>query len=132
VLPRDLRITGQARIEMRRRGIFDVPLYVADLHVEGTFVLPSEGARVSLTSADGAAGWDRAQLAIGLTDVGAIRAASSLRLGGVDHALEPGPGTAGFLETGLHTAIPEARPGAMVPFSVDLTLGGHGRLSFVP
>jgi inner membrane protein len=132
VLPRDLRITGQARIEMRRRGIFDVPLYVADLHVEGTYVFPAEGAHASMSSADGAAGWDRAQLAIGLSDVGAIRAASSLRLGGVDHALAPGPGAAGFLETGLHAAVPEARPGVTLPFSVDLTIGGHGRLSFVP
>jgi inner membrane protein len=132
VLPRDLRVTGRARIEMRRRGIFDVPLYVSDLHVEGTFVLPSEAAGASGAAGDGLAGWERTQIAFGLSDVGAIRAASPLRLAGVDQALEPGPGAAGFLETGLHAAVPRARAGATLPFSLDVTIGGHGRLSFVP
>jgi len=129
VLPRDVHITGKARIEIRRRGIFDVPLYVADLHVEGTVVLPPES---SAASEDGVPGWSRAQIAFGLTDVGAIRSASPVRVGGVELALEPGAGAATFLETGLHAAVPGARAGATLPFSVDLTFNGHGRLSFVP
>ena len=132
LLPRDLRITGRARIEMRHRGIFDVPLYVADLRVEGTFVLPSDGASPSSPSRDGVAGWASTQVALGLSDVGAIRAASPLHIGGVDRAFEPGPGAASFLDAGLHSAVPGAGPGATLPFSLDLTFGGHGRLSFVP
>ena len=36
-LPRMLSVRGRVDMEVRRRGIFDVPLYVARLHVEGTF-----------------------------------------------------------------------------------------------
>jgi inner membrane protein len=132
ILPRDVRITGRARIEIRRRGIFDVPLYVADLHVEGSFVLPADATGTSAASGDGVPGWSRAEIAVGLTDVGAIRAASPLRFGGADQPLEPGAGAASFLETGLHAAVPAARGGVTLPFSFDLTFNGHGRLSFVP
>jgi inner membrane protein len=131
ILPRDLRVTGKATLETRRRGIFDVPLYVAQLHVEGTFVLPADGERAT-ASVETAVGWERAQVAFGLSDVGAIRSASALRLGDTERALEPGPGAAGFLDAGLHAAVAGARPGATIPFAVDLTFGGHGRLSFVP
>src|SRR5215813_14078673 len=41
VLPRKLVIQGRAETEVRRRGIFDVPLYVAQLHVEASFVVPA-------------------------------------------------------------------------------------------
>lgn len=131
VLPRELHVTGKARIETRRRGIFDVPLYVADLHLEGTFVLPPDSDHTK-GSAGVVARWDRAQVAIGLTDVGAIRNASPLRLGDADQSLEPGPGAASFLDSGLHAAAVGAKPGVTLPFSVDLTFGGHGRLAFVP
>lgn len=131
VLPRELHVTGKARIETRRRGIFDVPLYVADLHLEGTFVLPTDHDRTK-GNTEVVANWDQAQVAIGLTDVGAIRHASALRLGDAGQTLEPGPGTAGFLDSGLHAAAVGAKPGATLRFSVDLTFGGHGRLAFVP
>jgi inner membrane protein len=133
VLPRELSITGRARIETRRRGIFEVPLYVADVHVEGTLVLPDDAAaRTAGLAAGDVPHWDRAELALGLSDVGAIRAASSLKIGDASRVLEPGPGAAGFLQAGLHAAIPQVSPGATIPFSVDVTFGGHGRLSFVP
>src|SRR4051812_42334411 len=62
-LPRTLILRGRVDTETRRRGIFDVPLYVARLHVEGTFVLPA-GALP-----------ERASVSVGLSDAKAIRAA---------------------------------------------------------
>ena len=39
-LPRDLHIEGQLATEMRHRGIFEVPVYVARLHLSGRFDRP--------------------------------------------------------------------------------------------
>jgi inner membrane protein len=123
-LPRTLSVRGRVDTEVRRRGIFDVPLYVSRLHVEGTFVVPT-GKETRL--------WDRASVAIGLSEAKPIRAASALSLGERKVPWEPGAGDAPYLENGLHVAVafPDAA-GSAIPFAFDLTLAGSGRLAIVP
>jgi inner membrane protein len=121
-LPRTLSVRGRVDTEVRRRGIFDVPLYVARLHVEGTLLVPP-----------GDLLRDRASLAFGLSDPKAIRAASPVSLGDRKLIWEPGPGDAPFLESGVHVAVPiSAPPDRALPFAFDLTVAGSGRLAIVP
>ena len=129
-LPRALSIRGRADTEVRRRGIFDVPLFVAQLRIEGTFVLPDE-SQFAARPED--IQWQRASLSFGIADPKAIRACSPLSFGERRAWFEPGPGEAAYLGSGLHVPLPgPGRPGASVPFSFELTLGGSGRLAVVP
>jgi len=124
-------IEGRAPTEVRRRGIFDVPLYVATLKITGTFVVPGDAA---FNSAAADILWKRTSLSLGIADPRAIRAASPLVWGTNELAFEPGPGDAGSLPAGVHVALPQEtlKPGQTVGFTVEVTLGGSGRLSFVP
>lgn len=129
-LPRALSIRGRADTEVRRRGIFDVPLFVAQLRIEGSFALP-DASEFAARPED--IQWQRASLSFGIADPKAIRACSPLSIGERRAAFEPGPGEAAYLGSGLHVLLPApGRPGAVLPFSFDLTLGGSGRLAVVP
>lgn len=128
-LPRTLSVRGRADVEVRRRGIFDVPVFVAQLHVEGALVVP-EAARFAVSADDIL--WQRASVSLGISDPKAIRACSPLSIGGRQLAFEPGPGDAA-LASGLNLPLPlHEKPGTTLPFSFDLTLGGSSRLSVVP
>jgi len=119
-LPRTLKLRGRVDTEVRRRGIFDVPLYIARLHLEAQFALP-EAAAIAPQGEDVV--WKSAVLTYGISDPKAIRSISGL-------AWEPGAGD-NLLPAGLHVALPATRPGpSTVEF--DLTLGGSGRLAVVP
>lgn len=120
-LPRALSIRGRASTEVRRRGIFDVPLYTAQLHVEATFALP-EAAQIARHGEE--VMWRNATLAYGISDPKAIRAVSGI-------AWEPGAGDDDLLSAGLHAALPATHPGP-ASFAFDLTLGGSSRLVMVP
>jgi inner membrane protein len=129
-LPRVLSVRGRADTEVRRRGIFDVPLFAAQLRIEGSFVLPEPG-QFAARAED--IQWQRASLSIGVADPKAIRACSPLSWGDRRAPFEPGPGDVGGLGSGLHVLLADpGRLGAVVPFSFDLTLGGSGRLAVVP
>jgi len=128
-LPRTLSVGGRADIEVRRRGIFDMPLFVAQLHVEGTFLVP-DASQFAAKPRDIL--WHDASLAVGVGDPRAIRTASPLTAGSRRTAFEPGPGDARFLGTGLHAPLPNPGPGTVLSFAFDLTVAGSGRLTFVP
>ncbi len=120
-LPRTLSVRGRASTEVRRRGIFDVPLYTAQLHVEASFAVP-EAAQIAGRGEE--VMWKNATLALGVSDPKAIRAASGF-------AWEPGTGDDDLLAAGLHASIPAAHAGP-ANFAFDLALGGSGRLVVVP
>lgn len=120
-LPRTLNVRCRADTEVRRRGIFDVPLYTAQVHVEASFVLPDAA---QLSPAGGEVLWKNATLAYGISDPKAIRAASGVQW-------EPGTGDDNLLAAGLHAALPATRAGP-ASFAFDLTVAGSGRLVFVP
>jgi inner membrane protein len=118
-LPRTLTVSGRVATEVRRRGIFDVPLYTAELHVEAAFVVPEAE---SFAGRDEVL-WKNATLALGISDPKAIRSASGF-------AWQPGAPD-DLLAAGLHAPLPTVRPGP-ARFVFDLTLGGSSRLVVVP
>lgn len=118
-LPVSLSVRARAATEVRRRGIFDVPLYTAQLHVQARFAVPEAAG----FAGRGEVIWKNATLAYGISDPKAIRAASGL-------AWEPGAGD-DLLSAGLHAPVPAAQAGTTA-FTFDLTLAGSGRLAFVP
>jgi inner membrane protein len=144
-LPETLEVTVQAAPEKRRRGIFEVTLYSAEVHVEGSFRRPE------LTANAGAAGfagwrirpedvlWGEAQLAVELPALRGLteQVALSWTAGGRTEEVRFQAGTAplGLFGPsaeggGIRAPLPEARAGGR--FALDLLLKGGRSLGFLP
>src|SRR5512147_2822194 len=75
VLPERVAIHGTMTSEVRRRGIFSVPVYRLGMQVEGEFARPRLD---ELRVAPGDVDWRRAHLAVGVSDARAIQEATTL------------------------------------------------------
>ena len=64
-LPEHLSVRGQLDTEMRYRGIYEVPVYVADLKINGQFA-PPDLARLGIEPQD--VDWDEAYLSVAIAD----------------------------------------------------------------
>jgi inner membrane protein len=132
VLPETLAIEGDLKTEIRRRGIFDVPLYVTHLTLRGSIRLP---APADFPSDTDEIEWNRMTLATGLTNPRAIRDEASLVWNGQAETLEPGVGSADFLDSGIHAVVASdaaGAPGSSVPFIFKLSLAGSDSLGLLP
>src|SRR5262249_22606321 len=91
VLPDTLAVDGTLATEVRRRGIFDVPLYVARIGLRGVIRLPDRSAFPDDTAV---IQWDRMTLDLGLSDPRALRENVMLEWGDASIGLEAGVGAA--------------------------------------
>lgn len=131
-LPETLKVDGRLFPELRRRGIFEVPVYRADLHVSGTFQRPSF-AEWEVPPQDIL--WDRAWLSIGVPDMRGIRRNVRLVWAGRALQLAPGGGVTGLWATGLRVPVSGLAQGPerqAYPFAFDLALRGSQQLRFLP
>lgn len=124
ILPETLDGTLSARITERRRGIFTVPVYSADITLEAGFAVPDVAA---LMGTGAAPLWDQARIELGLTTNSGIRGETTLTRGGRPVRLEPMSGGA----TGIAGAVGDPR-GAGQDYRLTLTLNGAERLMVVP
>src|SRR5438093_5414145 len=128
-LPKRLRVTGRIESEMRSRGIFSVPVYTANFSIDGEFGRPN---LPELGIDPASVAWSRAHLAIGITDVRAIREQSAITWNGSQASFLPG--TDGFIEgsSGIHTVIPAAADDSGYKFAFPLSLNGSVGLYLTP
>jgi inner membrane protein len=129
VLPEQLTIHGRMKSEVRRRGIFSVPVYRLGLQVEGEFARPRLG---ELRVAPGDVDWGRAHLAVGVSDARAIQEATTLTWN--DRQIGFLPGTGGFVEggTGIHAPVVLTDTARRIRFAFPLALNGSLRADVVP
>jgi len=133
VLPQNLAVEGVLATETRRRGIFDVPLYVARMSLSGSFRLPS---RTEFPADTAEVRWGQATLAVALGDPKAIRDDVVLLWSGqrLDD-VRPGLGGLGLYDAGLHASAPIAAahpPQEPLPFAFELSLAGSDGVSILP
>ncbi|HEY1076761.1 MAG TPA: cell envelope integrity protein CreD [Fontimonas sp.] len=135
LLPENLVIEARLDTEERRRGIFSVPVYGAQLQIRGNFQRPDVDSWVG---AGNQPLWDEAELQIGLSDVRAIHADGALIWNGEAHALEPSAGH-GAPAAGVHVPIGRWLAGGDVfgddghsAFALNLKFNGSGALHFAP
>ncbi len=128
-LPETLAIEGEIAPDIRHRGIYEAVVYTADLKMTGRFNAADVNS-LELVPADLL--WDKAWIALGLSDLRGTQAALSLDLAGKSLSLEPGTRSA-FPQSGLHADVvglsADTAPGE---FSLHLKLNGSGRISFLP
>lgn len=128
-LPKTLRASGRIDVETRSRGIFSVPVYKLDLSMEGDFGQPNlQELGIDPAIVD----WGRAQLAVGISDVRAIREQSAVTWN--DHSTSFLPGTGAFTEggMGIHAPVVVSPEGTGAPFSFTLSLNGSSGVFLAP
>ncbi len=128
-LPARFEATGTLTVSERHRGIFRVPVYVAELAIGGEFQpdttpLGLDGATFE---------WNRARVVMDVSDPHGLRSAPVWRADEVDTIFAPAAPRAG--EWGgmeAPVSIAAAGPGTRLAFRVTLALQGSGRLALVP
>jgi inner membrane protein len=120
-LPQQLRIRGSINSELRHRGIFSIPVYKVGLTLEGEFTRPSF-SELGLEPA--AIAWERAQLAIGISDARAIQQETAVTWNGKPFSFLPGTGAFTDGGTGIHAVVGLTNGVQRVQFSFPLSLNG--------
>ncbi|MEJ2089953.1 MAG: inner membrane CreD family protein [Gammaproteobacteria bacterium] len=121
-LPSTLNLDAEVAHQYRRRSIYEVPVYSANLGFSGSFAAldarPADEQReVRL---------DRARLVVGISHTQAISNASTATVG--DREIAFGPGTdQTWVGTGIHVLLDDYRGKAM-NFSFDLAVKGTSKL----
>lgn len=131
-LPESLKVDGSLQPEMRRRAIFEVAVYRADLHGSGTFLRPSF-TEWEIPPQDIL--WDKAWLSIGIPDMRGILRGVKLIWAGKALQLAPGGGVSGLWTNGLRVPISglgQASEKQTLDFAFDLAIHGSETLSFLP
>ena len=132
ILPAEVNFDARLDPEVRYRGIYRLALYAAPVSIQGSFALPAAadfGPNVH------AIHWEKAWLALGISDLKSIFEESPMQWNGKP-ALPYQPGTklGGVLGSGFHTAVPmqQEAAGTRQNFSLQLKVRGSGGLSFTP
>lgn len=87
VLPQDLSIEANVASDELHRGIYDVPVYAAGVHVTGHF--PAVDVSLQTDQFD-TVRWDEAFVVLSLGDTRGIRSSIPFTLEGEAHSFEPG------------------------------------------
>ncbi|MDH4261210.1 MAG: cell envelope integrity protein CreD, partial [Gammaproteobacteria bacterium] len=128
-LPDRLTVGGTVNTEIRKRGIFSVPVYKADLTLSGRFSRPDFS---DLGVEPAAIAWDRAHLVVGISDTRAIQQETAVSWNGAQVAFVPGTG--GFTDagSGIHAVVGFDAKAEAVDFSLPLALNGSRGVYFTP
>ena len=123
--PETLNLTADARSQIRRRGIFEVPVYAADMEMAFNF----DFARVEgLVGPNETILWTRASLAVFMPATRSFTGQAILSAGGRQFDLEPG--TPVEHTSGIHAALGDPR--GAPEFTLNMGLNGANEMSFSP
>ncbi len=129
MLPESLSITSTAAPDVRNRGIYEIVVYNAEVHLSGKFVLHAFN---SLNIKPENILWEEASLLIGISDLKGIRENVVVRWDGKPHQAEPGISGNDVVNSGI-TIKPVIAAGKMTyEFSTAVSINGSGDLQFVP
>lgn len=119
--PNDFTAALVTRTQERKRGIFVVPVYTADISMQFDFLAD---AAISVLTGDEELHWDKAEVRLFLTANRSLRGAARLTRNGNDLALEPLP-AGDNRETGIFAKAGDPRGAG----GYDLTLSVNGAQS---
>ena len=128
VLPAEIEMEISVEHQLRRRSIYEVPVYEAMLKFRGMFA-PSAQELGQLELA-----WDQARVIVGIGQTQAISFMSPLTVAGgagnVPEVFKFASSTGeSWLPQGVHASLGALSPGAELPFEFELRLKGTQNLS---
>jgi inner membrane protein len=127
-LPGLYRIDGDLRVEERKRGIFKVPVYTAELGISGDF---STGEITDFLASRGY----RAKEAMIVISLGSNRGISSitdLKYGGQEYPFQAGGATLNLFQGEIIASVPLPAESKTIPFSLNMTLKGGRAFTTLP
>jgi len=127
LLPDSLRIRSSARVEMRQRGIYRVPVFRAATGFTAAFTLPPRFGMDQRRLVEE----PRAEVVFGVSDPRGIRAIPQVKVDGAILEARPGAGL-GWLRNGFSVTLPPGAAGRRVALDGTLELLGTDRLLFLP
>ena len=128
-LPERLEARGELDSEIRNRGIFSIPVYQLGLTVEGEFARPSFS---ELGVEPAAIAWERAHLAVGISDARAIQEETAVSWNDKQVSFRPGTGAFTDAGTGIHATVGVADAMERFKFSFPLSLNGSVGVYLTP
>lgn len=129
ILPETLNILSKANPEMLHRGIFDVVVYNSKIKVNGKF---STLELIKSNIDPAMIQWDKAKVAIGLSDLKGLKNNPIIRLENENYEVEPDLTSLKLFSNNL-VILPNLSRGknTALNFSFDLDLRGSEKLSFL-
>jgi inner membrane protein len=129
-LPKTISVEGRLTPTIRYRGIYKAVLYGARIDLSGRFTRP-DFANLDIDEKN--VQWNRATIALGISDMTGIREAITLDLKSTRLAVNPGVENHDVVDSGVSVRLPRglART-ATVPFALKLDLNGSDQIQFVP
>ncbi len=128
-LPQTLAINSKVLHEYRYRGIYKVPLYQANIAIDGTFAKPDFN-KWGIAAEDIL--WNEARLMLNVSDVRAIQKQFKLRWDKQDIAFEPGSNHPDINAPGFHAPLKGYLDKDVYHFAIQLKLNGSEGLYFSP
>ena len=130
VLPDTLKVDASADPGIRTVGLYDTPVYTANVKISGEFV-NRDFAQLLVEKQGREVKWGEARMLVLNSESRALRAVDDLEVAGerLPVAADSYAGSAG-----ISTSVPVAalRESATIPFRLKLTLAGSSQLSFLP
>ena len=128
-LPDSLNVDGMITTEERYRGIYKVPVYNAEMKLDGEFTVP---AYYDVTENRENITWGKPYILLGISDIRGINRSLRMKIDGKEQEVLPGSQTS-FLPQGVHVPMPANHvTGQSFSFNVDLSLNGMQSISFLP
>lgn len=126
LLPEDFAITVSNESEIRKRGIFDIPVYTSKITAEAHFAIPDIADQLQPNEV---AQWERARLIVALRHNKGLQSEAQIAHGDKPLALEPLEAT--HRMEGIGAAIGDPR-NTDLRFNIDLTLRGSESVTVTP
>ncbi len=128
-LPDELSIKGEIIPHIRYRSIYEVVLYNTKLELTGSFTKPK---LLELNIKAENVLWNRASIAMSISDVKGIRDGVGLTFNGSKVAMNPGVETSEVMAAGISAKVRMTKDIKKYPFVLTLALNGSRNLQFVP
>lgn len=128
-LPESLNIEAKLNEQFRKRGLYNSLVYTADINLSSRFSTPNVAA---LSDYIDKIHWDKAYLAIGLSDTRAINAVSSLKWDGKEQTLSPGTQLLNLLQEGFHARLDGFLPEGKHDLKLTMNVNGSNGFRFAP
>ncbi|MDO8590970.1 MAG: cell envelope integrity protein CreD [bacterium] len=129
ILPQKLNHTATIDPEVRSRGIFDAVVYKTKIDGRGSFAMP-DFEHISIKASD--IEWDKAYVAISISDTRGIVQQMNLQWGGSNIPFEPGAKNTILGGSGVHAFVPLDPSKKSFDFSYLIDLLGSEQLEFLP
>jgi len=130
-LPENLEVKGNLITETRYRGIYDVVVYNAEIHIKGKFNKPD----FKSLNIENHIMWDDAVISLGISDTRTIQDNIELKWNGESILLNPGIITSEVINSGLSTEVTindDSLNKSSYDFSLKLNINGSSGLQFIP